>query len=413
MSEATNKEAPKSFNVDEALNTKGFAEFLAKHPDARNSIDMANEKDLESKFETFSMLGIVKKEMKDLYKNQIQEELGIKLDNSDLASIDDEIEKRAIENPEKVEALHEQLKGAKELTQQIKDLEEALAVIGDISQHPIRLENLKGQKESLDAVKGATGPLAKARLWAKVGAWTAVGAFDQTGAAFTNVLANESKIKSLKNLEAAHGKIDKAKIESISKPVEDKISEIETTLATAQNLQETKAKAVESLGELRKELLGEFSGFAEVVSIIQAKAKKMLEDMAKQGTISGFDNAQKTYEKFQKVANESDTKINPLEGMDEEEFQKMVDEGIKRAVEGEIIEAVDKAETKGNNPFSKLEKSLEGYINKQKIGSMEADEARQFVIESLEKSKEYLENTVQDNAKFLMINRILIKIKQK
>ncbi len=57
----------KKFDIDKALNTKGFAAFLAKHPEGAN-LDMENAEELEKKFEAFA---VVKTEIKD-YKVYLQ-----------------------------------------------------------------------------------------------------------------------------------------------------------------------------------------------------------------------------------------------------------------------------------------------------------------------------------------------------
>src|SRR6185312_4506828 len=89
------------FDIDKALNTKGFAEFLAAHQDAE-TFDMDNPVEVGKRFEAFGVKEVVKKELKGIFSEHIQKEMGMKLDSNDLESVDAHLDKLAIENPDEL-----------------------------------------------------------------------------------------------------------------------------------------------------------------------------------------------------------------------------------------------------------------------------------------------------------------------
>ena len=109
-------------HIDDAMNKKGFAEFLA-----RNEITDLNDKEvIEKKMETYEAMGQVKKGLKDLFKQKIQKELGITLEQADMDAVDKHIDDMAFEDPEHLAELNGKIEEQKTLTESIRDSEEKL-----------------------------------------------------------------------------------------------------------------------------------------------------------------------------------------------------------------------------------------------------------------------------------------------
>ena len=70
--------------VKEALNTEGFVEFMAKHPDAAGEGSPDDETTLK-RFEVFNTVGAVADGLKRLYAGEIKEQTGFDLDGAALS----------------------------------------------------------------------------------------------------------------------------------------------------------------------------------------------------------------------------------------------------------------------------------------------------------------------------------------
>ncbi len=138
---------PKEINeydveLDEAMDTKDFAKFLAKNKEG--SVDIDNKEVMQGHLKTFESLTIVKKEYKDLCREKLQNELGIKLYDGDMEAIDDYVEKISIDDPERLHELHEKI-----------DTQQRLA--GNISYLEGKLENLEEKKNSAEGFMKKAG----------------------------------------------------------------------------------------------------------------------------------------------------------------------------------------------------------------------------------------------------------------
>lgn len=104
------------FSLDNALNTPGFADHLAKYRDAEKlEFDDANAEEIEQRYNTFRFFGETSKRMKQLYKETILNETGIQLEDAELAPIDTYLENRAIEAPKEIKMMLDQVREFSEL----------------------------------------------------------------------------------------------------------------------------------------------------------------------------------------------------------------------------------------------------------------------------------------------------------
>lgn len=144
------------FDIDKALNEKGFVEFLAKHPDAE-ILDMNDGEKISKRFDTFKSKETVKKELKNLYSNKIQAELGVKLEGNDLTAIDVHIEKQALENPDEIEILKDRISTFSEFPKVISELEHVINELGGAENLRNKLGELVVDANSLKDSMGAMG----------------------------------------------------------------------------------------------------------------------------------------------------------------------------------------------------------------------------------------------------------------
>jgi DNA-directed RNA polymerase subunit F len=212
------------------------------------------------------------------------------------------------------------------------------------------------------------------------------------------------------NIGKKFGKISKEEAESLEGGIQSQIKDVENTLANIQQLGELKSLSQELFGNIRKDLLGGVSDIAELTVAIQAKVSAQFQQMTKDGSIKALDQAQKRFESLKSVTGSTETGVNPLGGIDEGVFQEQVDASLEKKASEEIMEKVLQV-SMGTNAFTRLEKALEPFLKREKIGSKEGDEARDFIARTLKEAADNLSDANEDRAKKLMISRLLIKMK--
>ncbi len=407
-------------DIDKALNTKGFAEFLAQHPDAEE-FDMNDEGAINKRFEVFESKGIVSKEIKELYSGHIEKEMGIKLDKNDLASIDKHIEEQAINNPDEVVKLKAQLDSFKELPKQIEELEKQLGKLGNADNLSERLESLRTDSYNIEEGKKYLGFVGNSRF-AYHAIKTAfrgspIGLKMVTGISLASDRVEEEAEdigRSLNSADAVtkrYGKMNEAQAESLLEEINVDIETTEKTLSKIAEIEALKSESQNLFKNMRSELLGGVAGMAELTKSIQTKVADQLRDLAEKGTIKAYDQAQERYESLRSVAESTETGVNPIRPYFGEYLQDHLDASLEKEISNQIKETLLKTKM-GENAFTKLEQELEPFLNREKIGSKTGDEVRQLISETLAKVPESLGNSVEDKAKKLMISRILIKMNQ-
>lgn len=410
-------------NIDKALNTKGFAEFLAQHPDAEE-FDMNDEDAINKRFEVFESKSIVAKGIKELYSGHIEKEMGIKLDSNDLATIERHIEEQAINNPDEIINLREQLNSFKEEPKKIAELEKQLAQLGNVDNLSKRLESLRTDADNIESGKKYLGFVGKSRLayhLVKVAFKTIpVDVEMSTGFKLSSKEYNDRAIYERINLEkswdsadAVTKKYDKMNGEKAESLLEQINAEIETTQATLDKIAEIESLKSESqnlFASMRSELLGGVAGMAELTKSIQTKVADQLRELAEKGTIKAYDQAQARYESLRSVAESTETGVNPIRPYFGEYLQDYLDASLEKEVSSQIEKTLLNAKM-GDNALTKLEKELEPFLKREKIGSKSGDEVRELISEVFTKVSDSLGDSVEHKAKKLLISRILIRMK--
>ncbi len=410
------------FDIDKALNTKGFAEFQAAHPES-DKFDMEDGEAIRQRFEVFETKTAVSKELKQLYSGHIEKEMGIKLDAKDLSSIDAHLENQAINSPEEFMEIKERLDAFRELPLQISALEKQLAELGGVEELKATLEGLQKDEANLETAQKYKGIIGKTKVAFQFVSFAAAAQPLLLEVLFPGVKLKKNflgvgdkynqvseALGSLSSVKEKFGKMGKKDINSLQENIGDQIHGIENVLASVQQIDKLKSLSQEMFGNMRKELLGGVSDITGLTESIQAKAMAQFKEIVKSGSTKSLDQAQERFEALRSVAVSTETGVNPLGGINEEEFQKRVDAGLEKAASEEIMQTLMRANL-GSNALTKLEKSLEPFLNREKIGSKEGEEAREFIANALKEAADNLGNTTEDKAKKSIVARILIKMK--
>jgi hypothetical protein len=375
-------------HLDDMLNTAGFVEFLARFPEGASNAD-DEEALVEKRFEVFQKKEAVKAEIKRVYADQIKHEMGFDLTDEDLSSVDAYIEDAALSDPEDILELNQKLMGLKQLPEQISSLEDQLNSLGDVEGLQIKIADLEQKKETIQVVKDNAYSLQGiANMFFDVGAvkktWDAARMVKKDG------------------IPIQIGSLNVAQMD-----LDQRIRDIRGALSDISVASRFKEKITSDYIGLRKDIIGGIGASAEIAAVLRKKAFEEIERLTLR---QDFDTMQKRFEEFQKIAETSDTGVDVLEGVDVAEMQEMIDASIERGALEMIVDKINGLRL-GDNSLAKMEKSLEDFLKKQKLGSKTGQDVKRFVGVSIDTAERTLGNSVQDKAKRILLARIKIKFK--
>ncbi len=397
----TSEMIPPDFDLDSALNKKGFAEFLAA-ASGSEAIDMEDAEQIREHFEVFTMKESSKIELNAVFKNHIKSELGISLGQEELSLIDKHLERQAIEDPKGLEDLKGQLNAFRENPKVIAQLEQTIAQFGTPDEIEGILQGLRKDRADLDGARDVSSRLGRMKLGAQV-ALSYVGMAPKESRETKETLAcldeNYEKVGGNKGVNKILDRTDRL------------IITYEKQLALIKQAQEAKATLEENFNKTRSELLAGITEVAGMKDQLQKRAEESLEKIMKGGSIKDLEKAQKQFERFGDFADSDEAGFDPLENIDVEEFQEKLDESLQNMVFEEISKAIEKTNM-GTNALSRLETALLPMMKKEKVGSLEGDDRREFFEAALQGASDRLGDSATDKAKRLMIARIISKLNQ-
>ncbi|MEI6238035.1 MAG: hypothetical protein WCP15_00695 [bacterium] len=407
------------FDIRKALDTKGFLEFLTKVQEHTNeTLDMGNEEEVGKRFEAFTMKEKVKAGVKNLYQTSIKNEFGVILEADDLKSVDGHWDALAIGDPEKVREMNEKLKNYAELPKQIKAAETELALLGSKEDAQNSLEEAKKLAEALLLAKNYSGFFGGTKF-----VFLSLRAI---GGELSNILLNRDDeignytanvndvLFSRRIVKDKFGKgVDREKMAKEIPVIEKQIVTIQETLSKIVDISAKKEESAKQFAELRKGLIGSVAGFDAINEVVKRKTKEKLDGFFKVVSLPNMKSAQTTFDSLKKAIENTETGLNPLESMDTDKFQKDIDEGVDLQMSIDIDNALSAVKLDENGSFSKLEKTLKkDILEKDKIGSKEGTELRDFIVSKLEAAGGALKDTPVNKSKKLMISAIIANLKK-
>lgn len=399
---ATSPENPQgneqpAFSIDNALNTKGFAEFLA----SSDISDVEDVDEVEYRFEIFKKKEVVKEKLKDLYKGKIKESLGIALTTENMAAISKHIEQEATQNPEAIEELFMRINAFNALPGEIQAAEEKLAAFKSEEALVSEIENLDQDRANVQFLSKYSGIGGKGRL-----ALT----YLTSGFSMNGVAELHHRKAAKEQLQARYG-ANAHKNKQLFSEINKRLADHTDALEQVQALSDMKAASEAFFAESREDLLGGIANVKELTDALEAKVQQQLAELQTQGGMKNLLKAQELFERLQAVS-ESELGIDPFNGKSAEDIQAEIDTALESAAQNEIITAINAANF-GDNSLTKLEQKLTDHIERTKLGSKDSDEVRDFVIKALTNAASTLGASVQDKAKRLLVQRIIIKLETK
>ncbi len=388
----------KKFNIDQELSNKDFLKFLASHADSE-SFNMSDEAKLKERFDVFNFKEKVKTELKDLYRNQIKEQLGVELGDADLNSMDVYLDKQALENPEKIILLEQSLASFVETPKKIAELENELSGLGKRNDLAISYREKVIKAKKLEEMKGAYD-------------WSTIGKHGINILSRGYFFEDAKKKRDLaKEFSDSNQVINERERSDMFIATTEEYLQINIELKKVKDLEAKKHQHEKSLKVLRGsvlELAGEIGGIKEV---IQARATSILKELTnKESTLESLDEAVKKMRDFSAASEKSQFKVDIFE---DKAGQISLTETINQKTDAKVVRAIkDAVENNGLNTgsFKELSDTIEKLITRENIGNKTGVAIKDFVRTILTEESAKLTGADTDSkAKKIMIARLLVK----
>lgn len=383
--------------IDAALNVAGFAEFLARHDDAE---DIAtDEEKIEKTLEIFERKKSVIDSIRKIVKEKITQEVGVSgelvVSNDDLEDINKHVEGIAVEDQKAFMKMSEALEEFDTTTTEIKALEDRIKTLGG---------NLYGgiEKDSIGSTKDSVADKLTALTNAK----------DSSG-------NYERATMFVESLFSSKAKTVREEVLLNRGQVQEKYGFKYNALSNTFDHLDEHIEAVESLvklQELRSGILKQYLPAEALNKVVQQKVKVSLDELSSSDKLNDLYKAQDILERARKATDEGDG-LDYVEGLNETEQQKKLDDAFDQKVVEMVGEAVTKTDL-GSKALTRLEKSLKEFTERESLGSKDKDDLNQLITQTLENQIGSLPSSTeeekrQSKAKSLLIKRIIIKINSK
>ena len=371
-----------SFDIDKALNKQGFPEFLGQFPDYK-SLDLSdNSSDadtIKERYEAFTRKNEVAKELKTLYRDTINRDIGIRLPESEFACIDAFLETQAIENPSSIAEFYKDIQEFQQLPQEIASAEQTLKTLGGLDRIQEKIdatqEKLREAQDKYDVEEEKDVD----------GKWRG---------------RNRRREEKGARLASIQKEIEDLQKESIS--YTEKID-------TLDKAKDAKKEIGERSDELRLKIFEDFAPAKEILARAQKAAHDKLNVMFEK--YADTDDDAKTLRQIEDVQayfdqmTKTDGPWSYADGIDIEAHQESFDSWITLQFNIEITRAITSFTLGSSSSLEKLEKKLDSYLNKDRLGSQKGQEAKEFILQTLQQKAEQ----ESEPAKLILLRRIIAK----
>lgn len=378
--ELTIGEESPSFDIDVALNTKNFPEFLAKYAE-HHHLDhteiASNQVEAQTAHESFEKSAKITVELQKILKENFKNEVGVSISEDDLEPVRQHVESQSIESPENISKILGAVERFQALPKKIEALEKEF-------QQKVVAQEIEGGPDFLNR---------KLMLEAA-----------QKKPAFARVRSlfekNPDRKRELKDQIRGHREAKRMGLK--------KGEDVEGALRQLQNLEEIaelEKQSKELFSVSRMEIFEELGPVKDVIQEVKKRAVTRLEE-ARQGAQS-LKEMEEVYESYKKLEKTGESGVDWLEEADgglDTYMELQVEEWATK----EIGRAVDDFSTEGKGALTKLEKTLAPFLSKESLAGKNDTETREFVTDALERIMGELSGE-DGNIKKILIGRILTK----
>ena len=359
-------ELTEGFNVEKALNTKGFAEFLAKFSDAKEG-DISPE-DMQERFEVYEAVEGVSKAVKEIYSKEISAELGIALSEKDISCVDEYLNNLAVESPKEVMDMQERIDTYNRLPEEIAQAQSDIDNLAINGGFEARAKEMHDMDQILQTADKASNTWGKVKMNAGL-LW----------GAFTGNYGESQDISNARKIAGLYG--GPLTTEGIAK----RRAQISTEAAAQQQkYQELKSEKEADLGKLKGSLANTRNAlFAheemtkKVVKIATLKLGNTVNKIAEQ---KGLDSFAKAYDKLVESKVGKETGIEYIAEGDEERIVNSLNKAAEQRVTDAVAAAFKKVQPNKADQFLGLQNSLSEVLSVKKLGTKNEQETRDSIV---------------------------------
>ena len=351
-----NERENRNLDAGEMLNKAGFAEFLAKYGDVNLSDSPEDQKTLSNIFEVFNKKDELARDITKVFIESIKAQLGIDItmESGKAKSINEYLDRLAIDEPETLLEYCETVEKYKELKSVSSQLDSTMKGLGGIERVETKFKEKAEQK---------------------------IGLLSRIGQIFGKGKAIEKQ-----QAQKMMNRVGEAKNAKVN--FEEARNQLLTQIA--------------SIGGIKDEII---RGANNKLNELIVKSEK------DNSTLKDFDNLGAYFKKIKIIEEQNGIEIISYGPFQEGEIEKIIDNGIEIVARKSIEEAV-KNHSLGNKTFDNLQKALKPYTERGTMGSKDEQETKTFVLDTLGSLlKEKLDGDPnKDRAKKILLNILLIKL---
>jgi hypothetical protein len=416
-----------AFDSANALNVKGFPEFLARYPDAE-TFNMADAEDLESRYDSFRTRETVSRELRPVIEDLAKTKWAVGLDDADFVDVEKSLDKLAIENPDALKAMEKTIFDFKTMPEEINALEQQIKNLGGGSEELGRtVEELKNEQATLELSKDAVGLFGLKESYIRVKEIIMEMSKEQRMTQHykdffmqrvreidgrdLNTLkeiktfldsAGREELKSevelyvngkmeednpYEAIAAARDKVEEKygrnrttsrEIKKISEELRQRLAIVRNNAGEAAQLEVTSAEVRASYDKQKRELLGNISLYGSVSRGIAEKVKKKIaEDQSKAQTLEQLEAVRLQVEQVAQTAKEANTGLGSVNELGDLKSREISIESAMEKKASEIIKvALEKTSIKLGNGLTNIRKAVEDFLQRDTFGVKVGVEAK-------------------------------------
>ncbi|MES2470945.1 MAG: hypothetical protein V4526_01805 [Patescibacteria group bacterium] len=360
-----------------AYSTPGFSLWAVKYPDKSAGI---GAEELKARFDAFRSIKETSKELKSAYKTELQKEFGIVMEEKDLADVEAFLEQEAIDNPESIPEILGQVKAMRESETELTAAHSELESLSKTSGYEANVASREKKKEDILKVMENRGFLSMATI--RINA-----IFNDKNGMNKSFLELRKKV-----VGEAGGTSDEDFVQALNKLGEENDElKRQLDLRTA-GVEEKIAQAKEKLKEMKTGIFALDSLQDKITKKIEEKLLEHAEKLADINAIKEHKNSLKqaneglefTKKYITDKKEENELGID-LSNIDDVDLATRIDEWAEKVARNRFNIAIDKVKI-GGKEWENMHKAFVEFMSLEKIGTKEGDEAREWLVQDMERA---------------------------
>ncbi|MDD4803586.1 MAG: hypothetical protein PHN69_00185 [Candidatus Pacebacteria bacterium] len=388
--------------LKEAFDTDGFLEFISANP--KEDFSMKDTEEILKLFEVFKVKDKVNLKLKSLAIDEFKQQTGLE-DEEVVESLDLYVERDSYLNPDMIleyahaiDILRQNEESIRTLKSEIESKKMTLQDGKMLSKEECELELIKNPRlarffgPAFERISNNFGKslelINSENLLKKIGGGLKMVFWDLPYAVKT--VLNFNSLEQKNERENARSKI--LTLTGMEKYDDETVDAYINTLKDQQNisesildLEEEERKGNLFFASLKSQLATEILSLDEILKTAKDKIKQKIQDEIESEDVD-FDTLKATQDDLESTIEKSSEKgIGYLDEGEIKELQEKINKKAKDIVSYNIVRSLTVNNAKGKDVFSSLTKTIKGTMEVGKVGTLESDDIRKTIKESLKK----------------------------